>query len=297
MWRLPLRMVRLMAPPKKPWFRTYVEMLHDPKLRRLKPELRWVWLACLAGARMSHRPGYLYVAEDLPMDVRDLAELAGVSVKVAVDAVEAFMNMRMLGVENGGQDDQVWFVPKWGDRQFESDDSTPRSRKNRVATAMQRSINGDATHQRQTTESETESEVTRGSTEMTDDLQSAAASSSDQIEATAQRLAEMMWPAEMKRKGIHPSRCVGWVIGTRRNIVNERRYEIMALLTEGMSPERAAAHLHEPPERPALTLIKGPACEECHGVGRLPSDPDSEDPLRRNHAVPCPSCNSLDVAQ
>lgn len=144
-----------MAPPKKPWFRMYCETFYDPKIRRLKPDQRWVWAAVLAGARQSPRPGLLLLSEDEPMTITDIAELAGVTPAVARTALKA---MERLGMVNDNGPGAYWSVPKWNDRQFESDDSTPRARKSRDATAMQRPINGDATHQKQKTEAESETE-------------------------------------------------------------------------------------------------------------------------------------------
>ena len=41
----------------RPWFRFYVEAMRDPKMRRLSPAERWLWVAVLAACRESWIPG------------------------------------------------------------------------------------------------------------------------------------------------------------------------------------------------------------------------------------------------
>ncbi len=143
-----------MAPPKKPWFRMYCEITGDRKLRSLPPDLRWVWVAVMALARTSPVPNHLMVSESLPCSDDDIADEAAVTVAKARQALTAFAERGMI---HRNEELRCWVVTNFGRRQFESDDSTPRSRKKRDATAMQRPINGDATHQ--SSEAETEAEV------------------------------------------------------------------------------------------------------------------------------------------
>lgn len=125
-----------MAPPKHPWFRFYCEALTDRKLRRLTPAQRWLWVAVLATARQSPDPGVLLIAEGIPATVGDLAEMAGVK---PAEAREGVTRMVELGLIEG----DPWSVTKWKQRQFESDTSTPRTRKHRAGnderTPMERS--------------------------------------------------------------------------------------------------------------------------------------------------------------
>lgn len=126
-----------MAPPKRPWFRFYVEAVSDKKLRRQKPETRWLFVACLAAARSSGEPGWLMVADGVPMTRDDLADYAGLTLKQVDVGMDALQDVRVMGFDD---DAQAWFVPKWDERQYESDVSTERARRSRVATSMQRPI-------------------------------------------------------------------------------------------------------------------------------------------------------------
>lgn len=122
-----------MAPPSKPWFRFYTEALSDRKLRRLKPEHRWLWVAVLGAARMSCKPGSLYVGDGDPMTVDDLADIAAMPVKDVRAGMTAFVEAGMVDVD----EHDAWVVCRWTERQFESDVSTHRTRKHR---SMERSI-------------------------------------------------------------------------------------------------------------------------------------------------------------
>jgi hypothetical protein len=114
--------------PARPWFRFYTEALHDPKLCRMPPGHRWVWIAVLAAARQSCIPGVLLVSERQPMDERDLAHLASVPRAEVHKALQAMEAAGMIAL-----DDNIgaWCVTKWADRQFESDNVTERTRKHR----------------------------------------------------------------------------------------------------------------------------------------------------------------------
>lgn len=116
-----------MARPQRPWFRFYTEALHDPKLRRLPANHRWVWVAVLAAARQSCVPGRLMASERQPLDESDMADLAAVPVKDVRKAMAAFEAAGMLNRDEDG----AWFVAKWAERQFESDDITERTRRHR----------------------------------------------------------------------------------------------------------------------------------------------------------------------
>lgn len=108
-----------MSRPARPWFRFYVEACSDRKLRRLAPEHRWLFVACLAMARQSQEPGRLLVGDD-PADSLDVADVA------CMDDVDAGMaELVKAGVL--AVDDRGWFVPRWADRQYESDTSAART--------------------------------------------------------------------------------------------------------------------------------------------------------------------------
>lgn len=116
-----------MPRPQRPWFRFYVEAVHDRKLRRLPAAQRWVWVVVLAAARESHRPGVLLVAEGQPLDEHDLADKAAVPVRDVCRALDAFTAAGMLDRDDAG----AYRVCKWGERQFETDNVTERTRRHR----------------------------------------------------------------------------------------------------------------------------------------------------------------------
>ena len=115
-----------MARPQRPWFRFYVEATRDPKMRRLAPHHRWLWVSVLSAARESPIPGYLMVSEDIPYHAADLADYAGMKVKEVERGTDAMTELGMLECEH-----ETWFVPRWSERQFESDVVALRTRKHR----------------------------------------------------------------------------------------------------------------------------------------------------------------------
>ncbi len=151
-------------PRRMPWFRFYVEAPADRKIRRLRPEHRWVWVCVLCAARQSPTPGELWVAEGEPMTVDELADLAAVPAKTARAAIK---HMTDLGLVAG---DKPWIVPTWHERQFTSDTSTDRARAskqrrsnvagNNVATLQNRSKQRSRNAPGNAPETETETELT-----------------------------------------------------------------------------------------------------------------------------------------
>lgn len=110
-----------------PWFRFYVETFADRKIRRLTPAQRWAWAAILGAARESPKPGLLYVADGLPMSVKELATYADVRLADARKALELCVAMEMVTVS----DDGLVSVTNWVKRNPESDDVTARTRTHR----------------------------------------------------------------------------------------------------------------------------------------------------------------------
>lgn len=156
--------------PRKPqlWFRTYVEMFSDRKIRRLSPAQRWLWTAMMGAARQSPDPGRLLVAEGLPMTRAELADYAAVREREIGPALTLMEQLGMVLVEPDG----VITLPNFPKRQFESDSSSERVRKHRSNTAdsddvgtlqpssKERSMNGRRNAPE--TETETETENTGG---------------------------------------------------------------------------------------------------------------------------------------
>jgi hypothetical protein len=127
-----------MAPPKRPWFRFYVEALTDPKLRRLSAEERWLWVVVLGLARQSPVPGWLLVTESIPMEPDDMSEMAGVTAAKVGKGLAKMVDLGLLIHDRSG----AYRVTKWDERQFESDDVAKRTAKHRSknneATSMER---------------------------------------------------------------------------------------------------------------------------------------------------------------
>lgn len=117
-----------MPRPKRPWFRFYVEATRDTKLRRLTPAQRWLWVSVLAAARESCIPGWLMLSERMSLTDADLADLAGMKEK---DVSVGMTAMEELGLIEMDSDLGAWCVPKFAERQFESDDVTARTAKHR----------------------------------------------------------------------------------------------------------------------------------------------------------------------
>lgn len=104
---------------KKPWFRVYVEMVRDRKLRRLTPAQRWLWVVMMACARESPIPGLLMLSETEAMTAKDLAGEADVKLTEVTDAIT-----KMEGpLEMLERDERfgAWFIPSFWERQYESD--------------------------------------------------------------------------------------------------------------------------------------------------------------------------------
>lgn len=124
-----------MARPIRPWFRFYVEAFPDPKLRRLKPEYRWLFVACLGAARQSPEPGMLMVSEDIPMTDRDIADYAGMDVRSVRAGMKALCEIGLITTSLTRHHEQIAYrSPTFQKRQFESDDVTMRTRKHRATS-------------------------------------------------------------------------------------------------------------------------------------------------------------------
>lgn len=115
-----------MSRPARPWFRFYVEAVYDRKLRRLAPEQRWLFVACLAIARQSQEPGRLLVG-DAAVEVGDLVDVACMDAEAVTRGVVCLMEAGVLA-----EDERGWYIPRWADRQYESDTSASRTAKYRT---------------------------------------------------------------------------------------------------------------------------------------------------------------------
>jgi hypothetical protein len=114
-------------------------------------------------AKESPQPGVLLLAEGVPITAEDLADAAAISIEDVIAGLQSFENQRMIEL-----DGDTYHLLNWDKRQFESDNSTERSRKSRAKktekpnseTTLQQPCNVAGTlpqlPQRQTTETETD---------------------------------------------------------------------------------------------------------------------------------------------
>lgn len=109
-----------MAPPKRPWFRFYVEALWDRKLRKLSPAHRWLWVTILGCARSSPVPGVLLLVEGgAVMDIDDIADAAALKASDVRRGLKAIEDLGMI--EHDPDQGGAYRVVKWNERQYESD--------------------------------------------------------------------------------------------------------------------------------------------------------------------------------
>ena len=108
------------------WFRLYTEISHDRKLRRLTPASRWLWIVLLAIAKESPCPGWLFLAEGVPVTLDDLADMAAISLEEVEAGLSGFVDQRMIEKADG-----VWRLLNWDKRQFVSDSGKERVQKYR----------------------------------------------------------------------------------------------------------------------------------------------------------------------
>ena len=141
-----------MAPPKRPWFRLYVEMIWDRKIRRLPEKSRWLFVAMLAAARQSPLPGYLMIDDDTPMETDDICDAAAMKLK---DVRQGLADLSGIGLIEEDDETGAWWIPKWDERQFESDETTKRTAKHR---SKEQGRNVPSPHDATPPETEAESE-------------------------------------------------------------------------------------------------------------------------------------------
>lgn len=148
-----------MARKKMPWFRFYTETVTDRKIRRLKIEHRWLWVVVLCAARQSPVEGVLVLSEREPIEPADLADMGALTERQVVSGLKA---LEAAGLIEMDSNIGAWSVPKWGDRQYKSDNSTAR-----VTAMRERQRRSDETLQARSSdgpsnapETETETDVT-----------------------------------------------------------------------------------------------------------------------------------------
>lgn len=110
----------------KAWFRVYDEVLDDPKVQSLEPELfkAWINLLCLAARNDGRLP-----------QITDIAFALRVDITVAERWVERLSNGGLIDRVNGGPNGWHNAPHGWRKRQYKSDTSTERVKRFRNARA------------------------------------------------------------------------------------------------------------------------------------------------------------------
>lgn len=109
-----------MAPAERPWLRLYSETTRDRKLRRMKPDHRWLWVAILCMAGTSRVRGTLLVGSS-PAQVADIADEAALSVAKVKTGLGELEAAGMIEHVEG-----CWRITRWADRQFETPENSTR---------------------------------------------------------------------------------------------------------------------------------------------------------------------------
>jgi len=120
----------------RPWLRLYRELIHDPKLRRLPAEQRYVWIVLLC---LSDDHGAVEVAPGVGYTVDDLANIAGADPASVEAALQWYRRADMVETLTGGG----LRIVHWDDRQYTSDLSTERVRRHRRRRAIQATDDAD----------------------------------------------------------------------------------------------------------------------------------------------------------
>lgn len=113
-----------------PWFRTYEEIIHDIKIKRIARALGCyralvigVWVSLLAYGNESPERGVLRLSDSLVITIEDIFDITDVPVELLDSMLNEFRDKEMLD----GISPMV--IRNWKKRQFNSDSSTERVRK------------------------------------------------------------------------------------------------------------------------------------------------------------------------
>lgn len=104
------------------WFRFYNEVLDDPKVQMLEPELfkAWVNLLCLAAKNNGKLP-----------DAQSISFALRCDETMAKRYIERLRNATLIDRLNGGADGWHYAPHGWGKRQYKSDSSSERVKRYR----------------------------------------------------------------------------------------------------------------------------------------------------------------------
>ena len=137
----------------QPWLRLYREVVTDPKLCRLSGSARFVWIVLMC---LANDNGRVEIADGVPYDRGDIANLAGVGNDTVDDAFAWFIKTKMIRTDATGN----ITLNNWNKRQFKSDDSTERVRKHRA----KRECNAGVTPPDTDTDTDTDTEAEKKKT-------------------------------------------------------------------------------------------------------------------------------------
>jgi ribonuclease P protein component len=117
------------------WFRFYTEAISDKKLRRIARDnnesmahVIGVWTIVLSMASDSPERGKLLISDEVPATIDDINDAAGCNVTATFQKL-LVTGLVTVTVTDDGQN--VYEVPAWERRQFESDSSATRVRRHR----------------------------------------------------------------------------------------------------------------------------------------------------------------------
>lgn len=124
----------------------YVEIGGDRRVRRLDPAERWAYVAgVLALAAKSPERGLLLIADDLAVVAEDIAEQAGVKVRVASETLRKCRELGLVfEVEPGIEMPADWDV--WNPEPKKKPSDSPENRRERKRLERERKRNSSECH-------------------------------------------------------------------------------------------------------------------------------------------------------
>lgn len=112
----------------KTWARLYLGTRHHRKIRILRerhPGTWWIWYPLIEMAAEVNDMGWIYVSPGVPFADKELSKELGLPSKRALNSTLTTMKtLELIELESG-----LIKLCSFSDRQFESDSSTPRTRK------------------------------------------------------------------------------------------------------------------------------------------------------------------------
>lgn len=117
-----------------PWFRLYSEILSDRKITRIcartgQPKYAVVgfWVSLLSIANESPERGLLLISDGISLDKEEIFLECGIDCETGKALLQEFIGLRMIDLDEDG----IYAICHWDNRQFASDSSTERVRRHR----------------------------------------------------------------------------------------------------------------------------------------------------------------------